>query len=172
MTRSRLLAFFLGIVIVCGAVSPTEVRADPTKEILLTSTYGVIAGSIVGLATLAFVSSPGDHLRNIALGASIGLYAGIGLGIYIAYGLPEDGQKKDEKETPLDEEKGLLEQKKEDGLLPKEPPKDSPDIPKGKEDTRLHPFVLGPQLAMSPTFDTAGKVDGFAVYSQLLTVKF
>ena len=51
-------------------------------------TYGVLAGTLVGAATLAFTKRPGDHLGNIARGASIGLYTGIGLGLYAMYGIP------------------------------------------------------------------------------------
>jgi hypothetical protein len=48
-----------------------------------------MAGSLVGLASLAFYSEPSKKARNIALGASIGLYAGILLGSYMVYVLPE-----------------------------------------------------------------------------------
>jgi len=45
----------------------------------------------VGVATLAFTSSPADNLMNIARGASLGLYAGIILGTYLVYA-PEDSE--------------------------------------------------------------------------------
>jgi hypothetical protein len=54
----------------------------------MSCTYGVLAGTLVGAATLAFESKPGDHLNHIARGASFGLYAGILLGFYVVYIVP------------------------------------------------------------------------------------
>ncbi len=56
------------------------------KAFVLTATYGVIAGGLTGLASLAFYESASQHTRNIAIGASLGLYTGILLGAYIVYG--------------------------------------------------------------------------------------
>ena len=63
-----------------------------SKEFVTTApntsaTYGVLAGTIVGAATLAFSQNPGDNLNRIARGASLGLYAGIALGLYVTYGV-------------------------------------------------------------------------------------
>lgn len=52
---------------------------------MLTTTYGVIAGTLTGLASLAFYEKPGEKTRNIAVGASLGLYVGILLGAYVVY---------------------------------------------------------------------------------------
>jgi hypothetical protein len=46
----------------------------------------------VGVATLAFTADPGDNLMNIARGASIGLYCGILLGLYLTYGTGDSDQ--------------------------------------------------------------------------------
>ena len=46
---------------------------------------GIVAGALLGAASLALTESPGDNLRNIAMGASIGLYLGIGIGVYQVY---------------------------------------------------------------------------------------
>jgi hypothetical protein len=89
-------------------------QSDPAvtgtlKAFVLTSTYGVLAGGLTGLASLAFY--PGhaaDHTRNIAMGASIGLYVGILLGAYIVYGptllksSPEAPEPKEKPENPED----------------------------------------------------------------------
>ncbi len=58
-------------------------KADPAKDFVMSCTYGVLAGALVGTATLAFTDKPGDNLNRIARGASIGLYAGIILGLYV-----------------------------------------------------------------------------------------
>lgn len=68
-------------------------RADATKEFLLSSTYGLLAGTLVGAATLAFEDKPGDNLKNIAQGASLGLYGGMLLGLYLIYAVPSANEQ-------------------------------------------------------------------------------
>ncbi len=43
----------------------------------------------MGVASLAFSDDPGSKMNNIARGASLGLYAGIGFGLYVVYGNPD-----------------------------------------------------------------------------------
>ncbi len=53
---------------------------DPRAEVMLSVTgYGVAAGTLLGVASLAFDT----EARAIAIGASLGLYAGILFGAYI-----------------------------------------------------------------------------------------
>ena len=70
-------------------VSP-QARADAGREFMMSCTYGVLAGTLVGAATLAFESQPGDKLYKVARGASIGLYTGIALGLYVVYGVSDE----------------------------------------------------------------------------------
>jgi hypothetical protein len=65
-----------------------EKPSGALQAFMLTTTYGVIAGTLTGIASLAFYESPGERTRNIALGASIGLYMGILLGAYVVYSPP------------------------------------------------------------------------------------
>jgi hypothetical protein len=58
------------------------------REFMMSCTYGVLAGTLVGAASLAFVDKPGDNINRIARGASLGLYAGILLGVYVVYIVP------------------------------------------------------------------------------------
>lgn len=74
-----------------------EPGANPEREFIMSCTYGVLAGTLVGAASLAFVDKPGDNLQRVARGASLGLYIGIGLGFYTVYILPKQLQKEDEK---------------------------------------------------------------------------
>jgi hypothetical protein len=83
---------------------PRAARADAMKEIIMSSAYGVLAGTLVGAATLAFTDRPGDNLRNIARGASLGLYAGILLGLYVIYAVPGNDEEEGE-EGPAPEAK-------------------------------------------------------------------
>jgi len=62
--------------------------SNPTREFVASCTYGVLAGTLVGTAGLAFTSKPSDNLHLVARGASLGLYAGILLGIYVVYVVP------------------------------------------------------------------------------------
>lgn len=81
-----------------------KVKADSTREFLMSCVYGTLAGTLVGAATLAFSDKPGDNLGNIARGASIGLYAGMILGAYIVYLVPAEDSNTN-PETPIENEK-------------------------------------------------------------------
>lgn len=82
-------------------LTPYRSYADSTKEFLMACTYGVLTGTLVGAATLAFRDKPGDNLKSIARGASLGLYAGILLGVYVVYFVPTAGDPGD-PESPAD----------------------------------------------------------------------
>lgn len=53
------------------------------RTFLVSCGYGTAIGAAVGAGSLAFTDDPGSKLTNIAKGASLGLYAGIGIGIYL-----------------------------------------------------------------------------------------
>ena len=42
-----------------------------------------LGGAVLGLSTLSFVDEPGDHLKNIYVGASIGIIVGVALVAYL-----------------------------------------------------------------------------------------
>lgn len=69
-------------------LSPKQAQAEPLRDFIMSCSYGVLAGTLVGAATLAFSDKPGDNLNKVARGASFGLYAGILLGLYVVYGVP------------------------------------------------------------------------------------
>ncbi len=71
-----------------GVITPRRAQAEPMREFIMSCSYGVLAGTLVGAATLAFSDKPGDNLNKVARGASFGLYAGILLGLYVVYGVP------------------------------------------------------------------------------------
>lgn len=73
-------------------------RADTGREFLLSCTYGVFAGALVGAATLAVEDDPGEKVHRVARGASLGLYTGILLGLYVVYVVPsqQDAEEKEE----------------------------------------------------------------------------
>jgi hypothetical protein len=82
-----------------------EGLVEDTKSDLLVVVGGGLAGAVLGLSTLSFVEEPKDHTRNILVGASIGVIAGVA---YVAftqanksrdaiYGSPEEAMIKDTK---------------------------------------------------------------------------
>ena len=83
MTLKKTFVSFLIATIFGGFTYLENAGADPGKDFVMSCTYGVLAGTLVGTATLAFSDKPGDNLNRIARGASIGLYAGILLGLYV-----------------------------------------------------------------------------------------
>jgi len=74
------------IVILISTLSFSAVAMDNMTIFLKSCAYGTAAGALVGLATLATSENPDGKMSNIARGASIGLYAGIGFGLYTIYG--------------------------------------------------------------------------------------
>src|SRR6202167_693854 len=77
--------FITASLLVLILIIPRLASADSSKEFFTSVIYGTVAGTLVGVATLAFTADPGDNLMNIARGASIGLYCGILLGVYLTY---------------------------------------------------------------------------------------
>ena len=65
------------------------------RAMTIGTTYGVLAGAFLGIASIAFVQRPGENLRNIAVGASLGLYAGILFGGYLAWSTFSDDRPSD-----------------------------------------------------------------------------
>ncbi len=70
-----------------------------SKEFIASCMYGVLAGTLVGAASLAFTDRPGDNLNRVARGASLGLYTGIALGLYVVYIVP--GLNSESEEDPV-----------------------------------------------------------------------
>lgn len=78
----------LALILSAVLLAPRTVKAEPMRDFIMSCSYGVLAGTLVGAATLAFSDKPGDNLNKVARGASFGLYAGILLGLYVVYGVP------------------------------------------------------------------------------------
>jgi hypothetical protein len=72
------------ILFISIALTPQKSAAASSLQVVAEDAlWGCLIGSLVGTATLAFhLDDAEDHLENIAYGAGIGLFAGVGFGIY------------------------------------------------------------------------------------------
>lgn len=89
MRRSALKYLLTFVLLAHVAPAKAQVpnqNSQAMREFILSCSYGVMAGTLVGAATLAFSDRPGSNLNRVARGASIGLYAGILLGAFVVYG--------------------------------------------------------------------------------------
>lgn len=66
-----------------GAAGNSEYFEDSFRDISIVGATAV-GGAVLGLSTLSFVDEPGDHLKNILVGAAIGIILGVGLVAYMA----------------------------------------------------------------------------------------
>ncbi len=94
-------SIIISLLFVSFTLAAPRAQAAAMREFVLSCTYGVLAGTMMGAATLAFTERPSDHLHRVARGASIGLYAGILLGAYVVFVVdPEGGNPDDEEPLP------------------------------------------------------------------------
>ena len=83
------------IALLVSTLSGSAMAIDNMTIFLKSCAYGTAAGALVGLATLATSENPDGKMSNIARGASIGLYAGIGFGLYTIYGKKNQSAESD-----------------------------------------------------------------------------
>lgn len=77
----------LSFVLLLGSVTPTHAASPAMRKALVigkAAAYGLGAGLVVGLASQVINS----NTKNIFLGGSLGMYAGIGLGLYLLMTAP------------------------------------------------------------------------------------
>ena len=77
----QLRALVFAVLVTLALVERTAFADSNSREFIMSCTYGVLAGTLVGAAMLAFTDQPGENLGKVARGASIGLYTGIILGL-------------------------------------------------------------------------------------------
>ena len=64
-----------------GAQKGTSVADDSMRDLLIVGGTGAM-GAVLGLSTLSFVEEPSEHLKNIYMGASLGVILGVS---FVAY---------------------------------------------------------------------------------------
>jgi hypothetical protein len=82
--RSSLLiiAFCLNLFTSAAFAQDEDFTGQSLRDITTVAAMGG-AGAILGLSTLSFVDEPKDHLKNIVVGASLGVIIGVG---WVAWG--------------------------------------------------------------------------------------
>ncbi|WP_347356252.1 hypothetical protein [Bdellovibrio sp.] len=76
-------------------VQTQSAQAQSLRNFLATCGWGVIGGAALGVVSLAAEDKPSESWNNVARGASLGLYAGIGYGLYVMNKQPATYQQPD-----------------------------------------------------------------------------
>jgi hypothetical protein len=76
--RKTLLAALLAVSVLVGALNPVQATDRDVKAVITAGSYGILFGALGGLIAWPISGSE----RAIFLGASLGLYLGIGAGFY------------------------------------------------------------------------------------------
>lgn len=71
------------------------VLAQDLRGFLKNCAWGTLGGAAAGVVSLAFTDKPSDSWRNVAKGASLGLYGGIAYGLYKVNKEPQKYQQPD-----------------------------------------------------------------------------
>ncbi len=61
-----------------GASPPAQAMDRDLHSVIVASEYGLLAGTVIGAASIAFT----QDVRSLFVGSSVGLYLGIAVGIY------------------------------------------------------------------------------------------
>lgn len=65
------------------AVAASMTLEQKYQDVFVSAGYATALGAGVGAALLAFKEDPTDHLRYVAIGASVGFFAGTAFGTYM-----------------------------------------------------------------------------------------
>lgn len=86
-----LLVFFIAQF--SSQFAQAEINDSKLLEDSITDMYVVggagLGGAILGLSTLSFVEEPGDHLKNILIGAAVGVMGGVA---FVGYSTANKGR--------------------------------------------------------------------------------
>lgn len=78
----RIFVFFMILSLTSTAFAQNSELVDETKNDIMIVMGGGLAGAVLGLSTLSFVDKPNKHTKNILVGASLGIIAGVA---YVAF---------------------------------------------------------------------------------------
>ena len=84
---------FLALALLLNLSVNAEMNDSKLLEDSLADMYVVagsgLGGAVIGLSTLSFVEEPGDHLKNILVGAALGIMGGVA---FVGYNTANKGR--------------------------------------------------------------------------------
>ncbi len=74
--KKAMVVVLLMIMVLTLGPAQAKAQQNDMKEVLESSFYGGLTGALIGGAFLAFRDKPGDHLKDLRIGAAAGVIAG------------------------------------------------------------------------------------------------
>lgn len=93
------LAATLGLIKSTAADASALTLEHKYQEVFVSAGYATALGAAVGAALLSFKDDPSNNLRYVAIGASVGFFAGTAFGTYLVVA-PSFAMKDDDKVGP------------------------------------------------------------------------
>lgn len=81
MFMKKLIIIFLTLCFSFSTMAQSNFKEEGLRDLTTVAGLG-LGGAILGLSTLSFVEEPSDHLKNILVGASVGIIIGVGVVAY------------------------------------------------------------------------------------------
>ena len=85
MLMRTLVALFILLSVALGRSAQAQSTQERFEDLFTTAGYATAFGAAMGAAALSFKKYPENHLRFVAVGASLGFIAGSALGTYIIF---------------------------------------------------------------------------------------
>ena len=87
MKKSRVYAAItVATMLLCTKLQAQQHSTEERfQDLFITAGYGAAFGAALGAAALSFKTSPENHLRYVAIGASLGFIGGSALGTYVIF---------------------------------------------------------------------------------------
>lgn len=74
--KKAVVVMLLAFLVVTLAPPQAEAQRNNMREVLESSFYGGLTGALIGGAFLALRDKPGDHLKDLRIGAAAGVIVG------------------------------------------------------------------------------------------------
>ena len=78
----------LSLNLFAAELNDSKLLKDSVTDMYIVAGGG-LGGAIIGLSTLSFVEEPGDHLKNILVGAALGVMGGVA---FVGYSTANKGR--------------------------------------------------------------------------------
>lgn len=101
MVMVSTLTATLGFVKSTAADASALTLEHKYQEVFVSAGYATALGAAVGAALLSFKDDPTNNLRYVAIGASVGFFAGTAFGTYLVVA-PSFAMKDDDKMMPTE----------------------------------------------------------------------